>query len=177
MVQTLCQVFGLNLAVDVHVTAILGWTPVLRFGGLYLLVDVWKLSDVLENDVKHTRFQEFVKLLSNLAEIANRAVEDAKALLDLAQDFWEVLNSFLVCLIVNSHAHTYVWDQGQHICVKIIFASAMSCHFLHYPKNPLLSAELEEIHLLEDAADSSALEDCWRILHGDLLVCFYTRFR
>lgn len=84
MVQTLGQVFRLNLAVDVHVTAILGWTLVLWFGGLYFLVGIWKLSDVLEDNVKHTRFQEFVKLLSNLAEIADRAVKDAKALLDLA---------------------------------------------------------------------------------------------
>ena len=90
MVQGLIQVFRVNLAVNVHVSKFLRgllWGRIaLIFDHLHLLVCVRELSDVLQNNVKNPGLKKLVELLSHLLEIANWAVKDTEALLDLTEN-------------------------------------------------------------------------------------------
>ena len=104
---------------------------------------------MLQNYVINTRLKNFVKLLSHLFEIANWAVVDLEALLDLTEDFGEVLDPLLVGLrIIDCHAHTDVWHQRQHICVEIALAGTVPGDLLHNAEDPLLSSKLKKVHLL-----------------------------
>lgn len=180
MVQGLIQIFRVNLTVNVHISKFLRrllWGRIaLVFDHLYLLIGVRELSDVLQNDVKNSRFKKLVKLLAHLLEIADWAVENTKAFLNLTEDFGEVLDPLLVRLsIVGRHTHAYVGHQWEHMGIKITLTCTMPGYFLHDPEDSLLSSKLEEVHLLQNNTDSAGLEDCWRVLHRNLFVGLDTR--
>ena len=152
MVQGLVQIFRIDLTINIHISEFRGrFLGRVRyiFNSLYLLICVRELSDMLQNDVKNPRLKKLVELLPDFFEIANWAVEDKEALLDLAQNFWEVFDSLLVGLrIICGHAHADVWHERQHVGIEIALTKAMASDFLHDLEYPLLSSKLKEIHLL-----------------------------
>jgi len=150
----------------------LGWRILLsRVNFLLLLCNLGVVLDVGQNHVVDPKLVELVVLVGDLVEVAGRAEIQTEALLDLENDFGDVLDPLLVRHIyLKIHQeHRQHWSQ---IGVEILLRRAVPGHSLDDLENAVLDLRLEEVHLLEDDSDGATFQNSWWILLRDFIKGF-----